>query len=81
MRTVLRRTPAQPGRKALVAMVSVAGRYMPFPGMGRTADLPEHRTLAATLAAASQPLRIPRSQDRIHFASSSPSAAPARAAT
>eukprot|EP00959_Pyramimonas_sp_CCMP1952_P387151 8113741-Pyramimonas_sp.AAC.1 len=49
--------------------------------MGRTADLPEHRTLAATLAAASPPLRIPNSQDRCHFASSSPGAAHAHAAT
>eukprot|EP00959_Pyramimonas_sp_CCMP1952_P041315 863965-Pyramimonas_sp.AAC.1 len=62
-------------------MESVARLYIPFPGIGRAADLPEHRPPAATLAAASQPLRIPRSQHRSSFASSSPSAAPAPEAT
>eukprot|EP00959_Pyramimonas_sp_CCMP1952_P188786 3948599-Pyramimonas_sp.AAC.1 len=60
---------APPGRKATVAMVSDARLYIPFPGIGRAANLPEHRLLAATFAAAFQPLRIPRSQHRSRFAS------------
>eukprot|EP00959_Pyramimonas_sp_CCMP1952_P381260 7988766-Pyramimonas_sp.AAC.1 len=61
-------------------MVTAARLYIPFPGAGRTAYLPEHRALAATLAVAAQPLRIPKSLHRSHFASSSPSAAPPHAA-
>eukprot|EP00959_Pyramimonas_sp_CCMP1952_P041146 860684-Pyramimonas_sp.AAC.1 len=60
---------APPGRKAIVAMVTDARLCIPIPGTGRTPDLPEHRQLAATPAAAFHPLRIPRSQHRNHFAS------------
>eukprot|EP00959_Pyramimonas_sp_CCMP1952_P110567 2312971-Pyramimonas_sp.AAC.1 len=72
---------APPGRKATVAIVSGARLYILSPGIGRAADLPEHRPLAATLAAAPQPLRTPRSQHRNNFAASSPSATPAPEAT
>eukprot|EP00959_Pyramimonas_sp_CCMP1952_P176336 3684755-Pyramimonas_sp.AAC.1 len=60
-------------------MLTAARLDMVFPGTGRTAYPPEHRTLAATFAAASQPLRTPKSQDRSRSASSSPSAIPAYA--
>eukprot|EP00959_Pyramimonas_sp_CCMP1952_P424611 8893570-Pyramimonas_sp.AAC.1 len=62
-------------------MVSDARLCIPSPGIGRAADLPEHRPLVATPAAAFQPLRILRSQQRSHFVSSSPSATPAPEAT
>eukprot|EP00959_Pyramimonas_sp_CCMP1952_P005398 113744-Pyramimonas_sp.AAC.1 len=60
---------APPGRKATVAMVNDARLCISIPGIGRTPDLPEHRPLAATPAAAFQPLRIKGSQHRNHFAS------------
>eukprot|EP00959_Pyramimonas_sp_CCMP1952_P260696 5450902-Pyramimonas_sp.AAC.1 len=62
-------------------MVSDARLCIPSPGVGRAPDLPEHRSLVATPPAAFQPLRIPRSQHRSHFASSSPSATHAPEAT
>eukprot|EP00959_Pyramimonas_sp_CCMP1952_P135265 2830328-Pyramimonas_sp.AAC.1 len=62
-------------------MESDARLCMPFPGIGRAPDLPDHRPLVATPAAAFQPLRIPRGPRRSHFASSSPSATHAPEAT
>eukprot|EP00959_Pyramimonas_sp_CCMP1952_P107659 2250965-Pyramimonas_sp.AAC.1 len=62
-------------------MVNDARLCIPFPGIGRAPDLPEHGPLVATLAAAFQPPRIPSSQHRSHFASSSPSATHAPEAT
>eukprot|EP00959_Pyramimonas_sp_CCMP1952_P386802 8106419-Pyramimonas_sp.AAC.1 len=81
MRHGLKSMFALPGRKAIVALANDARLRIDIPGIGRLTNLPEHRPLVATPAAARQLLRITRSQHRSHFASSLPGATHATEAT